>query len=202
MFLKVADPVPTGQEGSADYGESDPCPGELIRQAQRELPLGTAAFREIVERHTSLVYRRAARLVGPGPDAEEVTQEVFLRVFRSLQRYRFERPFAHWLLAVTTNSARNFLRGHFREQRKRAEYAAAARQKPVKAEPPDMARRVAVQRALDTLDPTTRLAITLRFLEGESYPSIAAQLGLGESATKMRVRRGLERLRTQLEEVR
>jgi len=50
------------------------------------------------------------------------------------------------------------------------------------------------------LDPTTRMAISLRFLEDQTYSEISAQLGLGESAIKMRVHRGLKQLRKQLSE--
>ena len=59
---------------------------------------------------------------------------------------------------------------------------------------------MALEQAMGTLDPTTHMAISLRFFEDQTYREIAEQLGLGESAVKMRVRRGLEQLRKQLSE--
>ena len=172
----------------------------LVRRIQGDGPYATAAFRELVERYTDLVFRRAYRLVASVEDAEEVVQDVFLRAFRSIRRFRPEQPLEHWLLTITTNSARNLLRTRFRETRKRLEYGDFLR---VSA-PVSPARRphdrVALERAMGTLEPTTRMAVSLRFFEDQTYREIAEQLGLGESAVKMRVRRGLEQLRKQLSE--
>lgn len=172
----------------------------LVRRIQEEGPYATTAFRELVERYTDLVFRRAYRLVASVEDAEEVVQDVFLRVFRSIRRFRPEQPLEHWLLTITTNSARNLLRMRFRETRKRLEYGdflrLSARASPARGAPDS----VRLQRAMGTLEPTTRMAVSLRFFEGQTYREISEQLGLGESAVKMRVHRGLEQLRKQLSE--
>lgn len=172
----------------------------LVRRIQEDGPYATAAFRELVERYTDLVFRRAYRLVASVEDAEEVVQDVFLRAFRSIRRFRPEQPLEHWLLTITTNSARNLLRTRFRETRKRSEYGDFLRVSARVSSARGAHDRVVLERAMGTLDPTTRMAISLRFLENQGYREIAEQLGLGESAVKMRVRRGLEQLRKQLSE--
>ena len=191
------------EEGqSADAGTAEPESETLllVRRVQEEGPNGSTAFREMVERYTDTVFRRAYRLVASVEDAEEVVQDVFLRVFRSIKRFRPDQPFEHWLLTITTNSARNLLRTRFREARRRSEYGDFQR---VSARVPSsggLRGTEALERAMTTLDPITRMAISLRFLEGQTYREISGQLGLGESAIKMRVHRGLEQLRKRVSE--
>ena len=172
----------------------------LVRRVQEDGPYGTTAFRELIEQYTAMVYRRAFLLVGSVEDAEEVVQDVFLRVFRSIKRFRPDQPFEHWLLTITTNSSRNLLRTRFREARKRMEYGDFLRVSARVSSSGGTPARLVLERAMETLDPTTRVAISLRFLEGQTYKEISAQLGLGESAIKMRVHRGLQQLREQLSE--
>lgn len=183
----------SGLDADGDCGDDD-----LVRRVQLELPHGTTAFRLLVERHEKLVFGRALRLVGDPADAEEVVQDVFLRVFRSIGRFRFEKPVVHWLQTIATNAARNFLRGRYRDQRKRSELAESLRGAVTTPEPRDVTRLAELQKALAELDPTTRVAVSLRFVEEHSDPEIAEHLGMRESAVKMRVRRGLVRLRETL----
>ena len=172
----------------------------LVRRIQEGGPYATTAFRELVERYTDLLFRRAYRLVGSVEDAEEVVQEVFLRAFRSIRRFRPEQPLEHWLLTITTNSARNLLRTRFREARKRSEYGDFLRVSARVTAARGAHDRAALEQAMETLDPTTRMAISLQFFEGQTYREVSEALGLGESAVKMRVHRGIEHLRRQLSE--
>ena len=191
-----------GNSQADDPGNAEPeSPTlQLVQRIQQEAPNGTTAFRELVEQYTGTVFRRAFRLVGSVEDAEEVVQDVFLRVFRSIKRFRPEQPLEHWLLTITTNSARNLLRTRFREARRRTEYSDFLQTSVPGPGPAGNRRSAVLERAMGALDPTTRLAIVLRFLEEQTYQEISAQLGLGESAVKMRVRRGLDQLRKRLAE--
>ncbi len=171
---------------------------ELIERAQAELPYGTAAYDELVRKYSPDVYRRSYRILRSSPDAEEASQDVFLAVYRNLRRFRFEKPFSHWLSTITLNACRMILRRRAQEQRRRS---AVAQERP----PPDpplrngVLRRVVLE-LLDTLEPGTRVAVLLRFVDGYTYGEIAEQLELSESAAKMRVSRGAKRLRELYEE--
>ena len=189
-----------GNEATLPDDATEPASLALVRQAQAEYPYGTVAFQKLVERYANRVYRRAVRLVGSRQDAEEVTQDVFLRAFRSIQGYRPERPFEHWLLTITTNCARNLLRTRYREADKRSAYGDFVRRWKNQYGPEHTVYASELERAIRTLDPTTQTAILLRFLEGCSYPEISKELGIGQSAAKMRVRRGIGRLRKILTE--
>lgn len=166
---------------------------DLVERVQAELPYGTTAFTLLVERHNKRVYARCYAILRSKADAEEATQDAFLAVFRSLGRYRFERPFQHWLSVVVLNSCRMVLRKRASERR---------RQSALQAEPqatsdtqPDVALRTLLMEILDELEPGMRLPLVMRFVEGFTYREIADELGLSESAVKMRVSRGSRRLR-------
>jgi len=167
---------------------------EIVEKAQGELPYGTTAYEELVKRHSSRVFRRAFGILRSAADAEEATQDVWLAVFRALPRYRFDAPFSHWLSTITLNSCRMILRRRASEQRRRD---AASREAPPPAEPPQSGsglRRLLTE-LLDDLDPGTRVAMLMRFVEGYTYVEIAEQMDLSESAVKMRVSRGSKQLR-------
>jgi RNA polymerase sigma-70 factor (ECF subfamily) len=171
----------------------------LVEQAKADLPYGTTAFNELVRKYSSRVYARSYGILRSTADAEEAVQDVFLAVFRHLPRYRFERPFLHWLNTVTLNACRMILRKRASEARRRR----ASQEKappPEKSVSPDPALRKLVLELLDELDPGTRMPLIMRFVEGYSYPEIAGQLDMKESAVKMRVSRGAKKLRELYEE--
>ena len=137
-------------------------------------------WEEIVQQHSARVYRLAYRLTGNPHDAEDLTHDVFIRVFRSLNSYT-PGTFEGWLHRITTNV---FLDKMRRKQRIRFD-----------ALPEDAASRMAsrepgpaqtfddthfdddVQKALDALPPDFRAAVVLCDIEGLSYEEIAATLG-------------------------
>jgi RNA polymerase sigma-70 factor (ECF subfamily) len=169
----------------------------LVDRARRELPYRTAAYQELVERHSAAVFRRAHRLLGSRADAEDVVQEVFLSVFRAIPGTGVRGSFVHWLNAITLNASLRFLDRRRRERRRRE----ALQQHQTAPEPgseSDPMLQRSLTEALDALPPQTRVAIILRFVEGHSYVEIARMTGEKESTLKMRVARGMQRVRKQL----
>jgi RNA polymerase sigma-70 factor (ECF subfamily) len=166
----------------------------LVEQAQRELPYGTAAVGALAQRYSKVVFVRASRILGSEADAEEVVQEVFLRVFRSIERFRFERPFLNWLQTITLNTCSTILRTRRRE-RQRIEAWEREADAPEADGTSDALLRRRLDALLDELDPATRVALLLRFVDGCTFPEIAELLEMKESAVKMRVHRGSEKLR-------
>lgn len=167
----------------------------LIERAQKELPYGTAAYDELVRRHSATVFGRAYGILRSSADAEEAAQDVFMAVFRNLARFRFERPFAHWLSTVTMNACRMILRRRASDQRRRNAFEREQALEPPAAVPSNGTMRQLVIELLDALDPTTRMAMLMRYVEGYTNREIGEQLDLSESAVKMRVSRGSRRLR-------
>jgi RNA polymerase sigma factor (sigma-70 family) len=156
---------------------------------------------EVVREHSGRVYRLAYRLTGNQHDAEDLTQEVFVRVFRSLSNYT-PGTFEGWLHRITTNLFLDMVR---RRQRIRFEgLADEAAQRLAGREPTpaqvydDRNFDPDVQRALDSLAPEYRAAVVLCDIEGLSYEEIAATLGVKLGTVRSRIHRGRAQLRTAL----
>ena len=156
---------------------------------------------EVVRTHADRVYRLAYRLSGNRADAEDLTQETFVRVFRSLAQYS-PGTFEGWLHRITTNLFLDMVR---RRQRIRFD-----------ALPEDAGDRLAgadpgpeqtydathldpeIQAALDALPPDFRVAVVLCDLEELSYEEIAATLGIKVGTVRSRIHRGRVLLRQAL----
>ncbi|MQA06172.1 MAG: RNA polymerase sigma factor SigE [Streptosporangiales bacterium] len=157
---------------------------------------------EVVREHSARVYRLAYRLTGNQHDAEDLTQEVFVRVFRSLHNYR-PGSFAGWLHRITTNlfldSARRKQRIRFESLPEDAGDRLAGREQPP-GEVFDSAQfDHDVQAALDELAPEFRVAVVLCDIEGLSYEEIADTLGIKLGTVRSRIHRGRTQLRRRLE---
>ncbi len=157
---------------------------------------------EVVRTHSARVYRLAYRLTGNPHDAEDLTQDVFVRVFRSLSSYT-PGTFEGWLHRITTNL---FLDQVRRKQRIRFDGLAddAAERLPGREPGPaqvydDTHFDDDVQRALDALPPDFRAAVVLCDIEGLSYEEIAATLGIKLGTVRSRIHRGRALLRGALE---
>jgi RNA polymerase sigma-70 factor (ECF subfamily) len=163
----------------------------------RELP----AWEQIVEQHSARVYRLAYRLTGNAHDAEDLTQEVFVRVFRSLHTYT-PGTFEGWLHRITTNL---FLDSARRKSRIRfdARPDDADNRLPSRGEGPDAAYLdqtfdADIEAALGSLSPDFRAAVVLCDIEGLSYEEIAEVLGLKMGTVRSRIHRGRAMLRSSL----
>ncbi len=185
-------------------GDAGPGPEEdavTAEQAAEQTAEQVARWSAIVEEHSARVFRLALRLTGDRHDAEDLTQEVFVRVFRSLDRYT-PGTFEGWLHRITTNL---FLDQARRRQRIRFDALAddAEVRLPGRVPTPDAALLdhlfdEDVEAALAELAPEFRAAVVLCDIEGLSYDEIAAALGLKLGTVRSRIHRGRAQLRTAL----
>jgi RNA polymerase sigma-70 factor (ECF subfamily) len=160
-------------------------------------------WEEIVREHSARVYRLAYRLTGNRHDAEDLTQETFVRVFRSLDSY-VPGTFEGWLHRITTNL---FLDQARRRKRIRMETTGdetAQWASPDQLASPERAFEHGnldsdVQAALDALPPEYRAAVVLCDIEGLSYEEIAVTLGIKLGTVRSRIHRGRAQLREALE---
>jgi RNA polymerase sigma factor (sigma-70 family) len=157
---------------------------------------------EVVRTHSARVYRLAYRLTGNPHDAEDLTQEVFVRVFRSLGSYT-PGTFEGWLHRITTNLFLDLAR---RRQRIRFEglgqdvEGRLSGRDPTPAEAFDDRHLDSdIQDALRDLVPEYRAAVVLCDIEGLSYEEIAVTLGVKIGTVRSRIHRGRGQLRTALE---
>jgi RNA polymerase sigma factor (sigma-70 family) len=160
-------------------------------------------WEEIVREHSARVYRLAYRLTGDPHEAEDLTQDVFVRVFRSLDSYR-PGTFEGWLHRITTNL---FLDKVRRRQRLRFdaltdELAARLPLRSSGTDPEqvyDMTHLDSeIQAALAALPPQFRAAVVLADIEGLSYEEVAQTLGVKMGTVRSRIHRGRALLRQSL----
>jgi RNA polymerase sigma factor (sigma-70 family) len=155
---------------------------------------------EVVREHSARIYRLAYRLSGNQQDAEDLTQETFVRVFRSLAEYT-PGTFEGWLHRITTNLFLDLVR---RRQRIRFDALPedterlAGRERSPEQVYADLHLDPDVQSALDGLPPDFRAAVVLCDIEGLSYEEIAATLGIKLGTVRSRIHRGRLQLREAL----
>src|ERR1700760_152496 len=157
---------------------------------------------DVVRTHSARVYRLAYRLTGNPHDAEDLTQEVFVRVFRSLGSYT-PGTFEGWLHRITTNLFLDLAR---RRQRIRVEGLGQGVEGRLSGGDPTPAEAFDdrhldsdIQDALRELAPEYRAAVVLCDIEGLSYEEIAATLGVKIGTVRSRIHRGRGQLRAALE---
>lgn len=156
---------------------------------------------QVVRDHADRVYRLAYRLSGNPHDADDLTQETFIRVFRSLASYQ-PGTFEGWLHRITTNLFLDMVR---RRNRLRMEGLPEDTDRlPDDAPSPEQAYSdnhldPNLQAALDELPPEFRAAVVLCDVEGLSYEEIGATLGVKLGTVRSRIHRGRQALRAALE---
>jgi RNA polymerase sigma-70 factor (ECF subfamily) len=191
-----------------DRPAPEPAPGpsvEATADATAALPSVPEwvppSWDEVVRAHSARVYRLAYRLTGNPHDAADLTQDVFVRVFRSLSTYT-PGTFEGWLHRITTNL---FLDQVRRKQRIRFDALGEDAGERLASREPGPAQVYDdthfdddVQRALDALPPDFRAAVVLCDIEGLSYEEISATLGIKLGTVRSRIHRGRSQLRDAL----
>lgn len=179
---------------------------QVVGMLVRRCVAGDAvAWEEIVQRYNRRIYNICYRFAGSSDDAQDLTQEVFIKMYRTLNSYDVERgAFMTWVTTIT----RNLLVDHFRKSKQDrvtdsidaapSEHEDAmplSDQIPDKALPPDARvqsreTRETVHRALGKLSPELREAVILRDLQDMDYREIASVLRVPEGTVKSRINRG------------
>ncbi len=177
---------------------------EEARCIRRVLSGDTNAFEALVSEYETNAYRLALRTLGSAEDAEDVTQEAFLKAYRSLESFRLDSSFSVWLYRIVSNLCLDLLR---RRQR-RPESSLSVEDdegEESELEVPDESlspeklleqklTREAVQRGLAALPDDYRQILLLRELEGLSYEEIGAALSLEAGTVKSRIFRARKKL--------
>ena len=157
------------------------------------------AFGALVSRYYDACRRFAYHMLGDRSDADDVVQETLMRAYRAIERYDERDQFRGWLFRILTNQCRNALTARGRRTRRFVQDNVALEQAHAPAVGLQLgAEHASLARALAQLDALQREAILLKYAEGLEYTEMAAITGVGESALKMRVKRGSEKLRAML----
>ena len=192
----------TALQGDAVDDAGPAAPAEVDTTAIEERQWAPPSWEAVVRDHSARVYRLAYRLTGNSHDAEDLTQEVFVRVFRSLDSY-VPGTFEGWLHRITTNLFLDMAR---RRQRIRFEGLADETEARLGGSEPTPAEAFDdrhldsdIHAALMALAPEYRAAVILCDIEGLSYEEIADTLGVKLGTVRSRIHRGRAQLRLALE---
>ena len=169
---------------------------ELVASAQQGDRL---AFDEIVRRTTPATWTLARRLCGDEDDAADVVQDAYLRAYRSIRKFRGDAAFTTWLYRITANCAA--APRDKRPRHRHEELGDDTPQEDLRPEIDPVARagnaelRDELVEALDELPPKLRAVVVLRDVYDLPHDAIAAELGISETAAKVRLHRARRRLR-------
>ncbi len=166
-----------------------------MARANVELLHVTRAYEELMRRYQRTLFNVCARYLGSERDADDVCQEVMLKVLYGLKNFEGKSKFKTWLYSITYNEC---ITQYRKERRKRRLLDAlsldpleeAVEETPVKAE-----GRGGLDRWLVHVNPIDREILVLRFVAELEFQEIADIMHMGLSATKMRYKRALDRLR-------
>jgi len=183
---------------------------EIIRRIQAG---ESEAYRELVTKYQQKVYGVVWGMVQNPEDAREITQEAFIKAFKSLDRFRFDASFYTWLYRITVNLTIDFRRraskrwaDQFDEGRLHKDEAGEVALPHLDASPGKRLERKRlaeqIQAAIDQLPPDQRTAIILREIEGLSYREIAETMECAEGTVMSRLFYGRKKLQEILKDVR
>ncbi|HSK02358.1 MAG TPA: sigma-70 family RNA polymerase sigma factor [Kofleriaceae bacterium] len=186
---------------------------ELERSLLRRLrDRDERAFRELLDLHKDRVYNITFRMLGNRAEAEDVAQEVFISVFKTIDQFREESKFSTWLYRVAVNHCKNRIkylaRRHDRDRDELDETSqqanGAVTGAPVRAAQPDRALEGAqmerlLQEAIGNLDDDHRIVVVLRDIEDLSIEEICDITGLPDGTVKSRLHRARLALRKKLQ---
>jgi RNA polymerase sigma factor (sigma-70 family) len=189
----------------------EPCAGPVESDeslARRFVDGETAAFEKLMRRYSRPIYNFTLRMTGNRDDADDLAQDVFVQVYRSLPRARTDLPFKPWLYVIAKNKCLDLFK-----RRKIPTFSdidgddvlgdgLAARVQDTEPLPEDLAERADLQRLLEAaisgLPPKYRQVVALRYAAELSFEEIGASLGLPENTVKTHFHRAKALLRTRL----
>jgi RNA polymerase sigma-70 factor (ECF subfamily) len=188
---------------------SEPAPqSEIDALIERCLAGDQAAWEDIVRLHRRKVFNIAYKFVGKHDLAEDLTQDIFLKLYRSLDTFDRRANFQTWLISVS----RNLCIDHYRSVRKEREtmnrdidpstLMPVAKDRSAYAQLELRDRVQLLRAALETLPPTLRTAVLMRDIQEMTYQEIADQLHVPEGTVKSRINRGRTELARQIQKLR
>ncbi len=173
----------------------------LVRASRGDV----GSFELIYKAHSGFVYRIAFRMTHNIHDAEEITQEVFLTVYKKFKNFCFESSFNTWVYRITVNSTINYLKKMSKERNKMVQFKDEFKQgndshQERKIMNKEYHEKI-ISSLLTLLTPDQRMCIVLRSMEGLSYEKIASTLNIKINTVRSRIKRARETLLTFKKEV-
>jgi len=175
---------------------------ELADLVSRARAGDRSAFDDLVRATYAEAFTLATRLMGNEEDASDVVQDAYLRAFRAIGRFRGDARFTTWLYRIVANCAATALSRRGRHRHEQLDEAVVVVDEHADRDPErkasDAYDRVRVQAALTALPEKLRVVVVLRDIYDLPHEAIAAELGITETAAKVRLHRARKKLRVRL----
>ncbi|MFO7703668.1 MAG: RNA polymerase sigma factor SigX [Halopseudomonas sp.] len=193
----------TNPHQTARYNATDLTDEELVARANRELLHTTVAYEELMRRYQRTLFNVCARYLGNDRDADDVCQEVMLKVLHGLRQFEGKAKFKTWLYSITYNEC---ITQYRKEKRKRRLMDALSLDQGdsecdevIELSVNTVTDRPSLDRWLVHVNQVDREILVLRFVAELEFQEIADIMHMGLSATKMRYKRALEKLRKSID---
>lgn len=158
------------------------------------------AFRELVERYMKQAYNLAYGFLKNHDDAEDITQEAFVKVHASIRTFRGDSGFSTWLHRIVSNLAMTRLKKQKTQSRREVELSHPDAGKASHSESHElMDRKYHIERVLHELPTIQRAVVMLRHMEGFSTKEVGKMLNCSQGTVKTHLHRGLKKMRQRLE---
>ena len=181
---------------------------ELVLRSRYELPYETRAFKELMNRYQNKVYAKVISMLKNEEDTKDLIQEIFIKVFNNLPKFKMNSSFSTWLYIITVNTTLNYIENQKRKptwwltedydlefcQQEESEIMHIMG-KGVEAE--DVG--VCIEETLEKLTESDKKILEMRFFDELDYQTISEKIGIGLSAMKMRLKRAREEFRMKFE---
>lgn len=171
---------------------------ELVTVAKGELLHVTLAYEELMRRYQRTLFNVCARYLGNERDADDVCQEVMLKVLHGLKQFEGKAKFKTWLYSITYNECITQYRKEKRKRRLLEALSLDWQEDESEPEAP-VGESQGLNLLLAHVNPIDREILVLRFVAELEFQEIADIMHMGLSATKMRYKRALEKLRNQID---
>jgi len=168
---------------------------ELVARAHVELFHVTRAYEELMRRYQRTLFNVCARYLGNDRDADDVCQEVMLKVLYGLENFEGKSKFKTWLYSITYNECITQYRKERRKRRLMDALSLDPLEEAAEEKAPTPEERGGLDRWLVYVNPIDREILVLRFVAELEFQEIADIMHMGLSATKMRYKRALDKLR-------
>ncbi|HWR80403.1 MAG TPA: RNA polymerase sigma factor SigX [Pseudomonas sp.] len=186
------------QPALARYNPRELSDEELVERARVELFHVTRAYEELMRRYQRTLFNVCARYLNNERDADDVCQEVMLKVLYGLKNFEGKSKFKTWLYSITYNECITQYRKDRRKRRLSDALALEPNDEASEESDPKAEDQGGLDRWLVQVNPIDREILVLRFVAELEFQEIADIMNMGLSATKMRYKRALDRLRGNL----
>lgn len=172
---------------------------EIPQSLLEDAALGDVrAFEEIYQAASGFVYNVALRIVRNSQDAQEVTQDVFMKIYHNLKSFGFRSAFRTWIYRIAVNTAIDRYRQILRQNKGRLDYDAVQAEgscsPAVLEKASQLDNQAKLSKLLDTLNPEQKACVLLREIEGLSYRDIAGVLKIPVNTVRSRLKRARQAL--------